>query len=412
MGTSTRRTRRRSTRTAAGPLAGYLFQPERALLHLAQAPRGAIVGVETLDDVVTLLPDGRQIREQDKHSLLARANLKETSFAFWNTLAIWANAAESGELDLKLAELQFVTNRLVPPGLIHDLKHLPKDVPSVAAFVRRLRGMAGSLPPSVKAAADDVLRHNDDLLTAVVACIRVFDSSDNVSGEDLKRQISELRGFPPEIDTQVFWGLRGWIDDTILDLLRSGQPAWLTREAFDRQCIELLFAHGDISFIRETAEALLPVSDHERSQRRSSLFVKQLIWAGIPEGDDEILEAIDAHIRCTVEVRRLCREGYASQADFSAFNERLLKRWTMLARQRIPNPCPKAEPACRKVGLALLRESLDHREVLKGHRTSEYYLTQGAYHQLADEPRIGWHPRYKEKLQTEPSTAGRRAKKK
>jgi hypothetical protein len=393
-------------------MAGYLFQPERALLHLAQAPRGATVGVETLDDVVTLLPNGRQIREQDKHSILARANLRETSFAFWNTLAIWVSAAESGEIVPQQTELQFVTNRSVPPGLIHDLKHLLKDATSVAAFVRRLRASAASVPATVKRVAEDVLRHSDDVLSAVVTCIRVFDSSDSVSGEDLKRRICELRGFPAEIETQVFRGLRGWVDDTILNLLRSGQPAWLTREAFDRQCLELLFAHGDVSFIRETAEALLPVSDRERSERRSSLFVKQLVWAGVPEGGDEILEAIDAHIRCTVEIRRLCREGYASQTDFSAFNERLLKRWTILARQRIPHPCPKAEPTCRKLGLALLRESLNHREVLKGHQTSEYYLTQGAYHQLADEPRVGWHPRYREKIQTETATARLRTRKK
>jgi len=60
---------------APGQLAGYLFQPERALFHLAVAGRGSMVGIETLDDVAVVDQQGRSIREQDKHYTSQRTPL-------------------------------------------------------------------------------------------------------------------------------------------------------------------------------------------------------------------------------------------------------------------------------------------------------------------------------------------------
>lgn len=61
--------KRERSHVAAGPMAGYLFQPIRALYWLMKVPRGATVGVETEDDVAVLLKGGRKTYEQDRSSI-------------------------------------------------------------------------------------------------------------------------------------------------------------------------------------------------------------------------------------------------------------------------------------------------------------------------------------------------------
>lgn len=56
--------------TAAGAMAGFLFQPERALYWLARSKNGSQIGIETEDDIVIKAKSGEIIgREQDKHAI-------------------------------------------------------------------------------------------------------------------------------------------------------------------------------------------------------------------------------------------------------------------------------------------------------------------------------------------------------
>lgn len=50
--------------SAPGPYAGFIFQPERALRHLAMSESGATVGIETLDDVSVITADRRVLLER------------------------------------------------------------------------------------------------------------------------------------------------------------------------------------------------------------------------------------------------------------------------------------------------------------------------------------------------------------
>ena len=140
--------------------------------------------------------------------------------------------------------------------------------------------------------------------------------------------------------------------------------------------------------------------------------MRQLKWVGCSEDDDDnqILEAIDAHIRSGSEVARLSQIGVVSLGEFKAFDERLVRRWKNLKRLHIPNPVPQSENEQQTVGRELLNQVLNHREALAGQQTSEFYLTQGAYHHLADDadelPRLGWHPHFDEKRKTLAKTKG------
>ena len=105
-----------STRHSAhGPNAGFSYQFERALYWLSVSPAGAMIGLETDDDVAVQRADGSRVLEQDKHSVREAAQpFGDRSKDLWNTLVIWLDAIESGQVEIDSAAFHMVTNKVLP----------------------------------------------------------------------------------------------------------------------------------------------------------------------------------------------------------------------------------------------------------------------------------------------------------
>ena len=263
-----------SAHTAAGQMAGYLFQPERALFHLATSPAGAVVGIETLDDVVVLLPDGTAIHEQDKHSVSKSSPLHENQVGLWKTLNIWLSAIASEEIDIAVTELHLVTNKAVSRGFAHELLIRGRDAADLAILVALLRKAARQVPKTVREIAATVSSRSNAELTTMLEKVRVIDKGQGASGDELKKRLAAALPLPVNHEIEIIQALLGWIHDTTIDLIRQGQPAWLTREAFVERYLTLVSAFHDRRFLSETAEALIPVSSEHRSAHQHRLFVK------------------------------------------------------------------------------------------------------------------------------------------
>ena len=390
------------THSAPGQLAGYLFQPERALYHLATSGLGAFVGIETLDDVAVRSSDGSVTREQDKHYISDATPLADRSKELWNTLYIWLKAVDEGEIDLATTELQLVTNRKLTSGIARALHENGSTGPSpdiLAALIKRLRAAGKRPPKKLREQVKLVLAHSDAELMALLSKVRVIDGSDACYGAELRSKVALTLHAPGECMDAVLDGLLGWIHDTVLMLIRSGQPAWLSREEFSERYRRELFAHSDSRFFRETTAADIPVTDTERASLRENLFVKQLRWIGIEENDEQLIEAIDSVYRAKTETVRLTKAGLVAPSDFSAFDARLVEKWKSV--RRLHGGDSEEEIKRREIGKGVLNRCMDHRETLAGQVTHEWYLTQGAFHKLADAtegkvPELGWHPRYRD----------------
>src|SRR5437899_985859 len=111
-----------SDHSAAGSNAGFIFQFERAMFWLAQSPAGCVVGVETDDDVAVRGPDGSRVLEQDKHSVRADTEpFADRSKDLWNTLAIWTEALDNGEVNADTTMFLMVTNKTLPECIAHKI---------------------------------------------------------------------------------------------------------------------------------------------------------------------------------------------------------------------------------------------------------------------------------------------------
>lgn len=381
-------------------MAGFLFQPHRALLHLATSPRGSLVGLETLDDVAVLYPQGVTLLEQAKLSSSQRPPLGDTSRNLWRSLQNWKSAVEQGHVELDRAAFHLVTNSILSNGMVHELRDAPPGSAARRSLLAKLRETGEGVTGDVRKMAADVLAWSDAELLALLERVIVIDGTESGTPTALRQRVFEHLVMPSRHEDEIYEGLLGWIDGTALRMALEGAPIWFTREAFENQYRRLLFRYDDVTRVRETAEQLIAVTEKERQDRRGRLFVSQLHWTGLTDDDEQILEAIDAHIRSGTETTRLSREGTVTAEDFKAFDDRLITRWKSLARKHHASVGPSSESGGARAGQELLNETLLHREMLAGQATSEYYLTQGAYHRLADDPpALGWHPDYKDKLQ-------------
>ncbi|UOK62722.1 hypothetical protein MT997_31890 [Paenibacillus sp. OVF10] len=214
--------------TAAGQMAGYLFQPERALYWLANSPEGAQIGIETEDDIVIKASsDEITAREQDKHSTSDNIPFGDSSKDLWNTLGIWCKAIKSNEVDVRICKFHLVTNKNLPDGFAKRLGSAMTDQ-EAKICMGELRDKLSTLPKSTKEIAEQVCNTGDMQLLELIKNIVVSDSSDGAYGDELKKQIRSLLLVPSDVPfDEVYNALLGWIHSCALNSWRNREPAWL-----------------------------------------------------------------------------------------------------------------------------------------------------------------------------------------
>jgi hypothetical protein len=385
--------------TAPGPAAGFLFQPERALWHLACG--GELVGIETSDDVVRQEQDGRLVSEQAKHSLVGRNPFTDRSRGLWRTLEIWAIQLKDSQQALDNVELHLVTNAEVGDGLARTID-AASSTEDAEACVAALLDLARSLSEDENPAAQRILEFDRDFLEKLVLRIRLIDGS-HTAGSELWAQTAERLHLSEELDVEaVKQAMLGWIHATCMEMWRSGRPAWIKRGAFTSRLTRVISHHISDRLLERTVRAL-PVSDTDRERHAHHRFVEQLRILEFPEevADDYLVEAVNDYVRCLSERTRLLEDGRITGDDLDDFEERLFQRWKMQSRRHWGRRAGgDAHDDC-DCGRSLYQDSIEHREFLAGVPTQQWYLTRGHLHRLADEPRIGWHPKYPELLESD-----------
>src|SRR5947199_1093584 len=107
-----------TTHSAPSTAAAFVYQFERALLHIARGGAGTEVGIETCDDVAVKSKDDLNLWEQDKLTFQEDSNpLTDKSKNLWNSLLTWLKAVRTHQPVEGKLELFLVTNAPVPRGL-------------------------------------------------------------------------------------------------------------------------------------------------------------------------------------------------------------------------------------------------------------------------------------------------------
>lgn len=381
--------------SAAGVNAGFTYQFERALYWLAKSPAGAIIGIETHDDVAVVEADGSRLLEQDKHSVRAVAKpFGDRSRDLWNTLATWVEVLDSGEVTADATRFLMVTNKEIPECLARHISCAETDE-QVDICIEKMMKAAKKPPRGIATLVNRVLRPDSRAaLKNLLKQCELVDASQATAGSELRQTTVAQLQLPKwcfELSDSIVDELKGWLQQNTMVAWQGKKPAWIKRDDFVNQ-LHAVIDRRKRQIKRERAENLIPVSDDKVGEQKGRPFVKQIFM--ISDDEELVNNSIREFIRCNSEKMRLSAEGNVTDDDWRAFEMTLQSRWEKI-RARVL----RMSQATREedVGFEIFTDTTEnHREMLAGSCTEQVYLTAGTYHRLADMIRLGWHPKFKE----------------
>lgn len=310
---------------APGQAAGYIFQPERALVCLSKAPSDALIGIETDDDVAEQVRGVTTQRQQLKHTVSGKAPFGDRSVDLWKTLLIWLDAAAAHEFDPAICTLFLVTNAEVPDCFLRRLIDRNGRPNKIKVILKEF--LKSTFPASVSGYVSQLKAHDPALVLRVLAIIQCVDGRMNPVGTAMRRRIASDLTLPDEVERDVVIdALMGWIHSTVLDLWRAGKPAWIRKSAFATQLHRILRRLERYKTIGVPAH-LINVPANERRSQLNQMYVHQLRLINAAERD--VLNAIDDLYRCNIERLRLAQAGELTSDDWLDFEHRLTRHWEL-----------------------------------------------------------------------------------
>ena len=372
---------------APGLLAATELQFTRALYWLAESPAGALIGLETGDDVVVAGAGLPWIREQDKNTVAENAPLTDRSVPLWKTLAIWSEAERLGQLT-ETTILILCTNRIVSMDCLVVRLHHAQLETEIDQCVAELQAIAAR-PSATIASFCAEIAQDWSAVRRVIKCFQLCDARDFDPSQIVDSVAGRLHLSERIAPQLIVDGLAGWLRRYAYERWQNRQPAWIPRKLFDNQ----YHAYLDLLKRRRLAERPawdIPVATSERTAAYSEFFFEQLI--AIELSDEGLEAAVDNYLRFRAERLRLSDEGDITDEDWRAFFSALVERWSRIRRRE----SLRGEAADVDLGRAVYNETVEagHREHLAGTATESEYMTSGGYHRLADDKTVHWHPRY------------------
>ncbi|AYB32514.1 hypothetical protein D4L85_18885 [Chryseolinea soli] len=356
------------------------------------AEAGANVGIETEDDIVVSLNNGDKIFEQDKSSIDSYP-FNPSKIDLWKTLDIWLEASKADELDLNKTTLYLVTNKSKPGSLAEQIG-LAIDEDDINKSLAALKNAGKNPSETIKEKVNNVLSNSDDLLKKLISRIRYKDGN-SVFGIELQAKlISDLQLNHDDEPESIIAELYGWTFQLVVEQWRAKKPAIIERDSFIRKknnCIknriEKIFNSNAIEVSRITA--------HDQNNELDSHYVEQLKIINCEQ--EEIIEAIRDYLSSAIKKTEISQKGYLTSQDFHNTGQGLIRRWKIIFNSEKVNnkrnPLPSEE-----LGKMILYRTMDHNATIGTFKTSNYFLTNGMYHALADELAVGWHPEYRAKI--------------
>ena len=378
--------------TATGQMAGYLFQPDRALVLLCSCKSKEAVSIELVDDVAAVDEKGNVVyREQDKSSIQPDGQpFKDRSKDLWNTLMIWVNEIKKGTLKIETTKLVCVTNKkLDKDSLIKKIAAAKKEE-EFAATILLLKNAAAKPPAGIKKIIDAVIAE-EEILKQIIPQITLIEES---TFETRTKEIAEALPLTDDIKDNVIESLRGWFNESILKQLDNGQAPIIKKSDFNNRFTKIVNKLTDdrITFnVKRLVQNSITKADREKASDR--MFVKQLELIEHSEKNNILLDAIDDFLCSESERTRLTIKGDIDREDLNDMDDASKERWKeVFRRKQTQLKLNMSETELAALAYEIYDNTISgYRAEIKGYQTQSY-LTKGSFHKLSDKLEIGWHP--------------------
>lgn len=368
---------------APGSYLGFSLQQVRLCHYLFKAADGESVSIEHEDDVTVYRANGDLLLEQCK-SALSSNPITNRAEALWNTFANWADRCVEGVSPDTTRFILYVTP--TKSGPLVEAIHSAVTDEAVAAMLKSVKALVDPKKPDV-GCAPHVTRF---LKAGDVICSKIIRRFELVIEQDPIEIIREpLRATLLAETLDAFCGAAIGIAKEEADkLIRQRKPARVDAAAFRKLFGAFARKHDLFGLLLSKTPA--PTEAHVASVvGERPIFVQQL--QAVECSEDMLVSAVSDYLRTISDKVDWANEGRIVAASLDEFDGELLREHKN-ARDEIEDTLADKTNAQR--GRALYRMCARARLPLEGRALPGHFIP-GAFNDLAEERRLGWHPDYK-----------------
>ncbi|MBX4267549.1 ABC-three component system protein [Clostridium estertheticum] len=371
---------------APGQLLGYSMQFPRALYHLLRSDPYDVVCVEVLGDVATLSSGGELLSEEDKSSIAGNP-LTDRSTDLWKTFSNWIEAIINKDFDIEKTQFVLYCNKSGRQGIVNKFS-LAQDLSDVQSAIEYARTELSDIKSDheIWVYYNFVVNENETLLIKVIQSFEL--QIGNGAGYDEVRTEIKKTHVPEGQIEFIIEKLSGWIQKIIIEKIAVRENATISWEEFDHQ-FSVLF---DRSRCRELIDFTMQYSmEDEKVQDQVKIrpkYIQQL--EAIDLKDEEILAEISDYLRADVNREKWIAGEIIDEEVALDFEARLISFWE---NQRKRIKITQRTLGEIEQGQLLLSDCKSRQEAIRSIYPPSSTIA-GTYHALADEPTIGWHPKW------------------
>ncbi|MDR0632204.1 MAG: hypothetical protein LBF54_03140 [Holosporaceae bacterium] len=371
---------------------GYSLQFPRALLRLLQADIGSNVGIEICGDVAVFFPEGIILSEEDKSSQKENV-VTNMSTNLWKTFYNWIGAIKEGELDAQRDRFVLYTNHSVTENSLVKIFDKTTEATidkTIAITCETLKDInENHILFSYKSF---ILDRNIDIFKRILPRFELVENhkADAVYSE-IKIELEKMAINQKEIEW-VLESLTGLMQTRIMELIANNQPAIVSKKYMLNKLRLLLRKIHTQELINFAVSKIPPMNKLVEKANQRPVFVQQL--EKIQFDDAEIIEAVSDYYCADINRLEWIERELVDASDMEDFEGKLCsfhenKKKQIELTQRAMTEEDK--------GKLLLNECQSRQETIAG-KWPPNRTIQGSYHVLADEKRLGWHPRWEQLL--------------
>jgi hypothetical protein len=378
---------------------GYFYQCRYALLLFIERGRSnpsIEMSLERFDDVAFEEKGTPKELIQTKHHIGQVRNLTDASSDLWKTLRVWSESVISGVIDLSDVVLVIVTTATAPDGSIASLlRHKDRDTTSALQRLMEVTNTSKSQDNEPAYKAFCKLTHSQQ--QALLDVVYIYDNSPDI--EDVLPEIKSQLALSTEwkhVDKLVS-ALEGWWFDTVVRHLKSQGDDTISGQALHTKIDDLREQYKRDSLPLDFCFTEPPNQPEPNKDQRT--FVKQL--RVIKSNEVTISKAICDQYKSFGQRSKWIRENLLLLDEWERYEHKLKDEWerhfAWAAEDLGTEPSSQNE---EEAGRQLYRDIQDLAIYIRPTCT-EPVIMRGSYQDLAEDLSVGWHPRYRELLESE-----------
>lgn len=385
-------------------LEGYILQVRHALFELISVDE-RIVSIEAYDDVA-VETDGVLIAEQTKSVLSSSNPVANRAEVFWKTIYNWCDYIKNENLPQKELILKYVvvsSHTLKAGSIPNSFAAAKSNKDAKEALENARKKLLGDGDPlkktspvsqTIKPYIDFCFAPENEVFVLKVISLMEIDIHEDSYDEKLIEKF-KMQPIPSEYDMELFESMLGWVSEQVHQQIKQNKPAYISSKDY-RAALELQIRSRDCKIIW-SAVSVQP-EDYKTTAEieRHDTYIRQLELIDIDASD--IFEAASDFLRTKAEKTAWAKKGFINEGSFAEYYDGLRRLWK---NQKLLSATAAADEVGRGqyVYAQCLSGAIVHR--LLGRDVPSFFGSgslQALANEPAEQPTIGWHPRYMDLL--------------